>query len=64
MRVHSRYRRRLTDHAVGGRAVEIRAFSPDVHVALAGSVELAMELGVASDEILDSDEKVDAYFLD
>ncbi|NKY25895.1 hypothetical protein [Nocardia gamkensis] len=24
MRVHSRYRRRLTDHAVGGRAVEIR----------------------------------------
>ena len=41
-----------------------RAFSPDVQVALVGSVELAAELGVASDEILDSDEKVDAYFLD
>ncbi|MGY1934198.1 hypothetical protein [Nocardia gipuzkoensis] len=41
-----------------------RAFSPDVQVALAGSVALARELGVASDEILDSDEKVDAYFLD
>lgn len=41
-----------------------RAFSPDVQVALVGSVELAVELGVASNEILDSDEKVDAYFLD
>ncbi|WP_245665614.1 hypothetical protein [Nocardia sienata] len=41
-----------------------RAFSPDVQVALVGSVELAAELGVASDELLDSDEKVDAYFLD
>ncbi|MGK8485746.1 hypothetical protein [Nocardia asiatica] len=41
-----------------------RAFSPDVQVALIGSVELATELGVASDEILDSDEKLDAYFLD
>ncbi|MEV8194125.1 hypothetical protein NXT08_01535 [Rhodococcus pyridinivorans] len=41
-----------------------RAFSPDVEVALLGSVELALELGVASDEVLDSDEKVLAYFLD
>ncbi|UFS99793.1 hypothetical protein [Nocardia huaxiensis] len=41
-----------------------RAFSPDVQVALAGSVELAVALGVASNEILDSDEKIDAYFLD
>ncbi|MFI6869137.1 hypothetical protein [Nocardia sp. NPDC050406] len=41
-----------------------RAFSPDVQVAIVGSIELAVELGVASDEILDSDEKVDAYFLD
>ncbi|MEU1550866.1 hypothetical protein [Nocardia sp. NPDC005745] len=40
-----------------------RAFSPDAQVALVGSVALAMGLGVASDEILDSDEKVDAYFL-
>lgn len=45
-------------------SVLARAFSPDVRVALAGSVELARELGIASDEILDSDEKVDAYFLD
>lgn len=40
-----------------------RAFSPDVEVALLGSVELALELGVASEEILNSDEKVLAYFL-
>jgi hypothetical protein len=40
-----------------------RAFSPDVEVALLGSVELALELGVASEEVLDSDEKVRAYFL-
>ncbi|WP_067818012.1 hypothetical protein [Nocardia inohanensis] len=41
-----------------------RAFSPDVQLALLGSVELAVELGVAPNEILDSDEKIDAYFLD
>lgn len=41
-----------------------RAFSPDVEVALLGSVELALELGVASEEILNSEEKVLAYFLD
>ncbi len=41
-----------------------RAFSPDVEVALLGSVELALELGVASDEVLDTDEKILAYFLD
>lgn len=41
-----------------------RAFSPDVEVALLGSVELALKLGVASEEVLDSEEKVLAYFLD
>lgn len=41
-----------------------RAFSPDVEVALIGSVDLALELGVASAEVLDSDEKVLSYFLD
>ncbi|GAB0105217.1 hypothetical protein JMUB6875_41950 [Nocardia sp. JMUB6875] len=41
-----------------------RAFSPDVQVALVGSVELAVALGVASEEILDAEEKIDAYFLD
>lgn len=41
-----------------------RAFSPDVEAALLGSVELALELGVASEEVLDSDEKVLSYFLD
>ncbi|WP_156666255.1 hypothetical protein [Rhodococcus sp. HS-D2] len=40
-----------------------RAFSPDVEDALLGSVELALELGVASEEVLDSVEKVLAYFL-
>lgn len=41
-----------------------RAFSPDVQIAFAGSAELARALGVAPDEILDSDEKVIAYFVD
>ncbi|MEV0080531.1 hypothetical protein AB0H58_29330 [Nocardia neocaledoniensis] len=41
-----------------------RAFSPDVQVAFVGSVELAVSLGVATGKILDSEEKVDAYFLD
>lgn len=41
-----------------------RAFSPDVQVAFAGSVEFARDLGVAPDEILDSEEKVAAYFVD
>ncbi|MEV0434884.1 hypothetical protein [Nocardia sp. NPDC050413] len=41
-----------------------RAFSPDIQVALTGSIQLAVELGVAADEILDSDEKALAYFLD
>ncbi|MFJ6099308.1 hypothetical protein [Williamsia muralis] len=41
-----------------------RAFSPDVEAALLGSVELALELGVASEEILNTEEKALAYFLD
>lgn len=41
-----------------------RAFSLDIQVALTGSIELAVELGVAVHEILDSEEKALAYFLD
>lgn len=41
-----------------------RAFSPDVEIALAGSVQLALYLGVASEDVLDSEAKVTAYFLD
>ncbi|MFE6862819.1 hypothetical protein [Nocardia sp. NPDC057668] len=41
-----------------------RAFTPDVEAALTGSAELARQLGVAADEILDSDEKTLAFFLD
>lgn len=41
-----------------------RAFSPDVARALLGSVELALALGVATDDILDSDLKIHAYFLE
>lgn len=37
---------------------------PDVAIALDGSVDLFIELGVATEEILDSDEKILAYFLD
>ncbi|WP_247048221.1 hypothetical protein [Arthrobacter rhizosphaerae] len=41
-----------------------RAFSPDVEIALFGSAELARGVGVAANEILDSEDKVHAYFLD
>lgn len=41
-----------------------RAFSPDLETALLGSVELALELGIAPEEALDSGEKILAYFLD
>lgn len=41
-----------------------RAFSPDMQLALSGSVELARSMDVPADEILDSEEKVFAYFLD
>lgn len=40
-----------------------RAFSPDVEIALAGSVALAVQVGVAPEDVLDSDEKAQAYFL-
>lgn len=45
-------------------AVLDRAFSPDVQVALLGSVELAQELGVPTEDILDTEEKTLSYFLD
>jgi hypothetical protein len=41
-----------------------RAFSPDLQVALLGSVELARELGVPAEEILDTKDKARSYFLD
>lgn len=41
-----------------------RAFSPDVETALLGSVELALAVGVATDDVLDSDRKIHAYFLE
>lgn len=41
-----------------------RAFSPNLQVALIGSVELARELGVPTGEVLDTKDKTHAYFLD
>ncbi|PZF56526.1 hypothetical protein DEJ23_10185 [Curtobacterium sp. MCSS17_008] len=41
-----------------------RAFEPEVEVALAGSIALAEHVGVSPSDILDSDEKSAAYFLD
>lgn len=41
-----------------------RAFSPDMEIALLGSAELARRFGVPAEEILDSEEKIHAYFLD
>ena len=41
-----------------------RAFSIDIAVAYEGSVELAKACGVPTEEILDTQEKVQAYFLE
>lgn len=41
-----------------------RAFSPDVRVAFAGSIELARQVGVAPENVLDTEAKIAAYFLD
>lgn len=41
-----------------------RAFSPDLQLALLGSIELARELGVPTEEILDTKDKTYSYFLD
>lgn len=40
-----------------------QAFSPDIEAALTGSIALALSLGVAQDDILDTPEKTEAYFL-
>ena len=45
-------------------AVLERAFSPDPQLALLGSIELAQNVGVPKEEILDSQNKTSAYFLD
>lgn len=41
-----------------------RAFAPDIRVAFEGSIDLAKSCGVPVDEILDSKEKIAAYFMD
>lgn len=41
-----------------------RAFSPEISVALSGSVDLALELGVAPEEVLNTDAKLLTYFLE
>lgn len=40
------------------------AFSIDVNIAFDGSIKLARELGVLTEEILDTPEKVKSYFMD
>ncbi len=45
-------------------AILDRAFAPDMRIAFRGSIELAKELGVPEDEILDSKEKIISYFMD
>ena len=40
-----------------------KAFAPDISLAFEGSIELAKSCGVPTEEILDSKDKVTAYFL-
>ena len=41
-----------------------KAFAPDISLAFEGSIELAKSCGVPIEGILDSKDKVTAYFLD
>ena len=41
-----------------------RAFAPNIRIAFSGSVDLAREMGVPTEEIIDNREKLYAYFLD
>ena len=41
-----------------------RAFAPDIRVAFSGSIDLARQMGVPEEEILDSKEKIVSYFMD
>ena len=41
-----------------------RAFAPDIRIAFAGSIELAKQIGVPEEEILDTKEKIVSYFMD
>ena len=66
-RLDRRYRD-LADELAGEmqKFLEIldRAFAPDVQLAFAGSVELARQMGVPGEEVLDTREKIASYFLD
>ena len=41
-----------------------KAFAPDIRVAFEGSIDLAKSCGVPVDEILDSKEKLESFFMD
>lgn len=41
-----------------------KAFAPDIRMAFSGSIELAKTCGVPLEEILDSEEKIESYFMD
>lgn len=55
---------RLDESMADYVAVLERAFSPDLEIALLGSVDLALTLGVLADDVLDSEQKTFMYFLD
>jgi hypothetical protein len=40
------------------------AFAPDPYVAFEGSIKLAKSVGVPTEEILDTPDKIASYFLD
>lgn len=54
----------LTDDIAVYLSILEQAFSMDPRVAIIGSVELAKQMGVPCEEILDTKEKIDSYFLD
>ena len=54
----------LTDDMALYLSILEQAFSTDPQIAIIGSVELAKQKGVPCEEILDTKEKIDSYFLD
>ena len=60
---YQEYLKGVSEYILSFISLSKKAFAMDVRVAFAGSIELARTIGVPFDEILDSKEKIDNYFL-
>ncbi len=54
----------LSDNMTLFMSILDRAFAPDIRIAFEGSIQLAKQMGVPEEEILDTKDKVISYFMD